>query len=307
MKPERTWKDLLGITGKGMLMGAADAIPGVSGGTIAFITGIYEELIHSLKQFGPEFISLVLKAKIIDAWKHINGTFLLALFSGILLSVISVSHIVLSWLEHYPELLWSFFFGLILAAVWSLIKHVDKWRMSLVISFVGGALAAYLITELPPSQVSTNLYWVFFAGMIAICAMILPGISGSFLLVLLGMYTYILEAVKSFDLSILLVFAGGCATGLLSFSRVLNWMFERHKETTLTLLGGFMLGSLNKVWPWKITIESTLDSHGKLIPLVQSNILPTEYSLHFFYALGLMALGIALVLITDKVGDNNIE
>lgn len=308
MKQQRTLKGYLGITARGLLMGAADAVPGVSGGTIAFMTGIYHELIYSLKQCGPEALTVLYKRGIKAAWQYINGNFLAALFFGVLLSLLSISHVVLSMLTHYPVLLWSFFFGLILAGVWSVIRHIDKWRPLVVMFFVIGAAFAYWVTILTPSHVEASTFMVFICGMIAICAMILPGISGSFILLLMGMYTPMLGAIKNFDVAILAIFALGCVLGLLSFARLLNYMFEHFKTLTLALLGGFMLGSLNKVWPWKQTLESMIDRHGKEVPLVQSNLLPhtfeslTQQPAYTVSAIALMLLGVGAVIILEKLG-----
>lgn len=308
MQAKRAWRDYLALSAKGMVMGAADAVPGVSGGTIAFITGIYEELIHSLKQCGPEAIKVLFRQGFSPMWKHINGTFLLTLLGGILFSVFTISRVVLFWLDVYPVMLWSFFFGLILAAIWSLIRHIDEWKLNVIAFFLLGTIAAYFITIITPSHIQPTGLSVFLSGMLAICAMILPGISGSFILLLLGMYTYILTAVKDLEFSILGLFAMGCIIGLLSFSRVLNWMFSSHRTLTLALLGGFMLGSLNKVWPWKNTIEFTLNRHGKEIPLLQENILPTTFetltaqSAYLWYSIALMIFGAGIVLLLEKVG-----
>lgn len=308
MQKQRSWQDYLKLSSKGMLMGAADAVPGVSGGTIAFMTGIYEELIYSLKQCGPEALSVLFKQGIAATWQHINGNFLLTLVSGILLSVLTLSRVILFWLDEYPVMLWSFFFGLIIAAIWSLIRHVEKWDIPITLAFVLGTVAAYLITSITPTSIEPTKLFIFLSGMIAICAMILPGISGSFILLLLGMYSSVLLAVKEFQFVTLSIFAGGCIVGLLSFSRVLNWMFSRFKTVTLALLGGFMLGSLNKVWPWKNTLESTINRHGKEIPLVQQNVLPNNFEAltgqepFLSYALALMVFGVVMVILLEKYG-----
>lgn len=309
MQKNRTWSEYLGIGARGMMMGAADAVPGVSGGTIAFMTGIYEELIFSLRQCSPGALRVLFKQGAKAFWWHINGAFLLTLFSGIVLSILSVSHLVLHLLAFYPILLWSFFFGLILAAVWSVVRHIESWTLPVGLMFFAGALIAYWITEMTPTSVEATSVMIFVSGMIAICAMILPGISGSFLLLLLGMYAPMLEAVKNLQLSILALFSGGCIVGLLSFSHVLNWMFKQHKTLTLALLGGFMLGSLNKVWPWKQTLESIIDRHGETVPLVQSNIFPqtfeqlTQQPAYLLPSICLMLLGVALVLVLEKMGN----
>ena len=288
-------------------MGAADAVPGVSGGTIAFMTGIYEELIFSLKQCGVSALRMLFQDGIKATWQHVNGGFLLALFSGIIISILTLSRVVLYLLDNHPILLWSFFFGLILAAVWSLIRHIEKWTMGVLATFLIGAVSAFLITTITPTTIETSPLIIFLSGMIAICAMILPGISGSFILLLLGMYAPMLMAVKELQLVTLCIFASGCATGLLSFSHVLSWMFKYYKTMTLALLGGFMLGSLNKVWPWKQTIESVIDRHGKEISLDQNNILPHTFETlytqpaYMWYAIILMLFGMGMVVVLEKI------
>lgn len=308
MRKQRSWQDYVKLGAKGMLMGAADAVPGVSGGTIAFITGIYEELIYSLKQCGPEALVVLFKQGIAAAWQHINGSFLLTLVSGVLLSILSLSRVILYWLDNFPILLWSFFFGLIIAAIWSLIRHIERWNIAIITAFVVGTAMAYGITSITPTSIEPTNLFIFLSGMIAICAMILPGISGSFILLLLGMYSSILLAVKELQIATMALFASGCIVGLLSFSRVLNWMFSRFKTVTISLLGGFMLGSLNKVWPWKNTLETTIDRHGKEIPLVQQNVLPNQFEAltgqpsFLIYAIGLTLTGIVLVVLIEKFG-----
>lgn len=307
MKTLRSKGGYAGLALRGILMGAADAVPGVSGGTIAFMTGIYEELIFSLKQCGVSALKMLFQGGIKATWQHVNGGFLLALFSGIIISILTLSRIVLYLLDNHPILLWSFFFGLILAAVWSLIRHIEKWEMGVVATFLMGTVSAFFITTITPITIETSPLIVFLSGMIAICAMILPGISGSFILLLLGMYAPMLIAVKELQLATLCIFASGCAAGLLSFSHVLSWMFKYYKTMTLALLGGFMLGSLNKVWPWKQTIESVIDRHGKEIPLDQNNILPHTFeTLHtqpayMWYAIILMLFGIGMVVVLEKI------
>jgi len=307
LKTLRSKSGYAGLALRGMLMGAADAVPGVSGGTIAFMTGIYEELIFSLKQCGVSALRMLFQDGIKATWQHVNGGFLLALFSGIIISILTLSRVVLYLLDNHPILLWSFFFGLILAAVWSLIRHIEKWTMGVLATFLIGAVSAFLITTITPTTIETSPLIIFLSGMIAICAMILPGISGSFILLLLGMYAPMLMAVKELQLVTLCIFASGCATGLLSFSHVLSWMFKYYKTMTLALLGGFMLGSLNKVWPWKETIESVIDRHGKEIPLDQKNILPHTFETlytqpaYMWYAIILMLFGMGMVVVLEKI------
>lgn len=313
MNTSKTKSGYAGIVARGILMGAADAVPGVSGGTIAFMTGIYEELISSLKQCSVSAIRVLFKNGINATWQHINGGFLLALFSGIIVSVLTLSRVVLYLLANHPILLWSFFFGLILAAVWSVIRHIEKWEIGVIVTFLIGTVGAFYITTVSPTTIDTSPFIVFLSGMIAICAMILPGISGSFILLLLGMYAPMLTAVKELQFVTLCIFASGCVAGLLSFSHVLSWMFKHYKTMTLALLGGFMLGSLNKVWPWKETIESVIDRHGKEIPLVQNNILPHTFEFlhsqpaYMWFAIILMLMGIAMVVVLEKMGQNSVN
>jgi putative membrane protein len=313
LKPLRTKGGYAGVVARGMLMGAADAVPGVSGGTIAFITGIYEELIFSLKQCGVRALKMLFQEGLKSAWQYINGGFLLALFSGVIISILTLSGVVLYLLANHPILLWAFFFGLILAAVWSVIRHIDKSKIGIIATFLIGTVSAFFITTIIPTTIDTSPFIVFLSGMIAICAMILPGISGSFILLLLGMYSPMLTAVKELQLVTLSIFTSGCVAGLLSFSHVLSWMFNHYKTMTLALLGGFMLGSLNKVWPWKQTIESAIDRHGKEIPLVQNNILPQTFeTLHtqpayMWYAIMLMILGMGMVIGLEKIGQKQAD
>ncbi len=307
MELTRSFKHYLGLIGKGVLMGAADAVPGVSGGTIAFMTGIYEELLHSIKLCGPEALITLFKQGPKAGWRHINGNFLACVFGGILLSLLTLSHLVLFWLDHYPQLLWSFFFGLILASVYFVGKRVPHWNLATTAMFITGTLLAYGITSITPVETVATPLTVFLAGMLAICAMILPGISGSFILLLLGLYSSIMLAVKEFQIVTLILFAAGAVIGLLSFSRLLDWMFQRYKATTLALLTGFMLGSLNKVWPWKVTLETMLNRHGETIPVVQENVLPNTFSqvnnvpAYLSLALVLMLVGVVLVWIMEKL------
>ncbi|KEA64354.1 Arginine/ornithine antiporter ArcD [Marinobacterium lacunae] len=302
----RTPKDYLALAGKGMMMGAADAVPGVSGGTVAFITGIYEELIDTLRSFDLQALMVLYREGIGAFWRHVNGTFLVTLLGGILLSLLSLSRVVLFMLDQYPVLLWAFFFGLILASVWSLMRHVQGWNLSNTLIFFTGALLAYLITSLTPGTLTISAFTLFGSGMVAICAMILPGISGSFILLLMGMYAPILSAVKHFELYNIGLFAAGCAVGLISFSRLLSWAFHHHRKLVLALLGGFMLGSLNKVWPWKYTLAYTIDRHGDSVPLLQRNVLPdvftqlTGQAALLLPALVLMAVGVVLVVLLDR-------
>lgn len=281
---------------KGVLMGAADAVPGVSGGTIAFITGIYEELIHSIRNCDLTALKILKSEGVKPFWRHINGSFLITLISGIAISILSLAPVVLFLLEHYPIPLWSFFFGLIVASSWIVLRHIDQWNANRMSGLAIGTLLAYLITSLSPASIEPSYLMVFLSGMIAICAMILPGISGSFILLLLGMYTFVLSAIKNFEFLTLTIFLMGCVTGILSFSRLLSWAFNHYREMTLAVLGGFLIGSLNKVWPWKYTLAYRLNSSGESVPLIEQNVMPAAYQ-ELTGADSLWMIGIALAIL----------
>lgn len=292
---ERRIKDYAVLTLKGMAMGAADVVPGVSGGTIAFIAGIYDELINSIKSINMHSLKLLFTGKIAAFWKAVNGNFLFALLLGIAISVFSLAKLITYLLLNEPVLVWSFFFGLVLASTWFVSKDIKGWNWKTVAGFVGGAVIAYYITVATPAETSTNLMFIFLCGAIAICAMILPGISGSFILVLLGKYFYVMEAVKTLDLVVLGVFAFGAALGITSFSRVLSYALKNFRNITLSVLSGFMLGSLNKVWPWKEVEKLVSDGHEVMI---EHNIAPnTEVA----EAVVLMLIGFILVYVLEKI------
>lgn len=269
-------KNALMLYAKGMAMGAADVVPGVSGGTVAFITGIYDELLRSIGAV-PSAIGPLLRGRVHEAWRIANANFLLVLFAGILTSVLSLAKLITYLLEQHPIPVWSFFFGLILVSVHLVGKEIQRRNLSRLASLCLGIGFAYWITVAAPVQWSASGISLFFAGAIAICAMILPGISGSFILVLLGLYPVVLGAVKALDLGIMLTFAAGCLVGLLSFARLLSWVLRRWRDLTLAFLTGLMLGSLNKVWPWKETLTWRIDSHGERVPFIEQNLLPSAY------------------------------
>ncbi|MEY8608124.1 DUF368 domain-containing protein [Parabacteroides segnis] len=295
---DRNLKDYGLLLLKGMGMGAADVVPGVSGGTIAFIVGIYEELIDSIKSINGASLKLLFTGKIAAFWKAINANFLLAIVAGIGISIFSLAKLITWLLVTHPILVWAFFFGLVLASTWFVSKDIKQWNWKSILSFIIGAIIAYYITVATPAETPTNLFFIFLCGAIAICAMILPGISGSFILVLLGKYFYIMEAVKTLNIPVMLVFICGAVLGITSFSRVLSYALRRFHDTTIAVLAGFMLGSLNKVWPWKETIETYTDSHGEIKPLVEANILPDQL---LWEAVGLMIFGFAIVYFLEKL------
>ncbi|TCI91888.1 DUF368 domain-containing protein [Tenacibaculum sp. M341] len=300
----RTGKNYVILTLKGMAMGAADVVPGVSGGTIAFISGIYEELLQSISNINLSLLKTLKKDGFKKAWEQLNGNFLLALFSGIFISIISLAKVISWLLVKHPILLWSFFFGLVLASVIYVAKQITKWNILTMFLVLIATTLAYIITTLPPlvSENSSNLF-LFLAGAIAICAMILPGISGSFILVLLGAYKPILAAVSNRNFVVIITVALGSLFGLLSFSRILKWLFANYKNYTLATLTGFIIGSLNKIWPWKKVLRYRTNSHGEQVPFNELSVSPFSYEgePYLMYAILLMIVGFALILLLEKL------
>ncbi|QFU75530.1 DUF368 domain-containing protein [Halioglobus maricola] len=296
----------LGIYLRGVLMGAADIVPGVSGGTMAFITGIYDRLLGSIRSVDIAFVRKVLALDIRGAWEHVNGGFLLALLLGIATSIVTLSRVI-SWvLEHHPVPLWAFFFGLILASSLVLVRHVPAWNVARLVCLFTGIAVAATIALAPMINLDIGLPGVFFAGFLAICAMILPGISGSFILVLLGMYGPTLLAVKEFDVSYLLVLIAGAVCGLLVFSRLLHWLLQRFHDGTMALLTGFLFGSLLVVWPWKRVLLWVDSSSGSLKPAQQAPVLPDAFLVHtgtepqVGLCIAMMVVGFTLVWFVER-------
>jgi putative membrane protein len=288
-------------------MGAADVVPGVSGGTVAFITGIYEELIGSLKSIDIESIRLLTRFKIAEFWNKINGSFLIVLLSGIVTSLISLARLMTYLLDNHPIIIWSFFFGLILVSSPLILRDITKWSLGSALSFITGIVVAYLITVLSPTETPTNFLFIFFCGALAICAMILPGISGAFILLLIGKYEYMITALIEMNIPVILIFILGCFLGLVGFSRFLSWILTHYRFPTLALLAGFMIGSLNKVWPWKQVISYRLNHNGIQVPAFDRSILPWDYFTitgqdpQVFKAILFAALGVFLVVAIEKV------
>ncbi|CCN82001.1 conserved hypothetical protein [Vibrio nigripulchritudo SFn27] len=289
-------------------MGAADVVPGVSGGTIAFITGIYDTLLESIRRVNPSIIGIWKREGFKAAFDHINGLFLITLFSGIILSILTLAKLISWLLVEHPIPLWSFFFGLILISVVHVLKQVEKKNIVTGVFLLLGVGFAYTITVVSPLQMADTSLNIFIAGMIAICAMILPGISGSFILLLLGMYGPILAAAKGLQIDVLMLFMLGCVVGILSFSHVLSWLLKNFRDYTLTFLTGLMLGTLPKIWPWKETISWRTNSKGEQVPLVQQNLSPFEFESviqqpsQLTLAIVMMLVGIGLVWGLEKVG-----
>ena len=284
---KKIWNNILVVI-KGACMGAADVIPGVSGGTIAFITGIYDQLIGSINSINAEALKLFFTGKFKEFWKHINGTFLLSLFCGILFSVVALAGLMQYLLESHPIQTWAFFFGLIVASSLFILRGIEGWNLKAVIFLILGIGLGVTVCTLSPTTTPDALWFIFLSGAIAICAMILPGISGSFILLILGKYKFIMEAITGLttgqavgeNLVILGVFAVGAVCGIIAFSRVLNWLLSRYHKQTLLVLAGFIIGSLVKVWPWS-NMEAIMLAQFPQAPEVLNNlsveILRNEY------------------------------
>ena len=280
-------------------MGAANVVPGVSGGTMALILGIYEELINAIHSFNYNFLRLVSLFKIRQAVSSVSWPFLLPVGLGILLATVSLAK-SLSWLlDSYPAIVWSFFFGLILSSVFTVGRVLKEWRVPTITAIGLGTIAAYFLFGLIPVATPEAPWFIFLSGFISICAMILPGISGAYILVLLGKYRYILDALNNQDFLILFILIAGALVGLLSFVRVIDWLLKRYHDLTMAILIGLMLGSLRKIWPWKETLTTFFDTHGKEVPALQINILPPSLNSEVGLALLFMFIGFLVVFSLD--------
>jgi len=301
---KRSLKEYVVISLKGMAMGAADVVPGVSGGTIAFISGIYEELLNSISSFNFSLINVFKNEGFKSVWIRVNGNFLVSLFVGILISVLSLAKLIESMLENHPIVIWSFFFGLVLASIIYIGKQITKWTKVSFLCLILGAILAFYITTLNPMVSANSSPWfLFIAGMIAICAMILPGISGSFILVLLGAYKPVLNALNTKDFVSIIIFLVGAILGLLSFSRILKWLFSTYKNYTLATLTGFIIGSLNKIWPWKETISWRTNSKGIEVPFNTASVSPFSFEgdNQLLISIFLMLIGFGLIILLEKL------
>jgi len=319
-------KNTISTVLKGMAMGTAEVIPGVSGGTIAFITGIYEKLLNTIKAFGPELIPIFKEQGFAGVRTAINGNFigrlLVGMVMGIVFGVFAVSYL----LATYPPAIWAFFFGLIVASAIYIGKQISRWGIGEIVLVIVGAVVAYGITVMAPANGSESLVFVFFAGLIAISALILPGISGSFILLIMGMYSYIIsDTLKPFLRTlapekglVMVVFALGCLTGLMTVSRILSWTFKHYRSLTLATLTGFMIGSLNKIWPWRNAIDWLRDSSNQIILkedgtpkkiLYEENVLPANYDgeAMVIAVVVLMIAGFVSVFLLEKLGDDSKE
>lgn len=283
---------------KGMAVGLANIIPGVSGGTIALITGIFERLINSIKSFGLSSVRLLIKGKLKEFARVTDLYFLIALFAGVILAIVLLARIFDFLFSQYPVYIWAFFFGLILASVYFVGKTVDKWSISVSISFVIGTTLAVMFTFLTPATQNDNFFYLMICGVVAVCSMILPGLSGSFVLILLGNYQLVaIDAINNRDLEILLPVLLGAVGGLVAFSHILSWVFKRYKDQTIATLTGFILGSLGVIWPWKSPIEQMF---GDKLKVVGYDYFLPELNTEFFIALLIVIVGIVSIWIMER-------
>lgn len=303
----RNFKNNILLFLKGLAMGGADVVPGVSGGTIAFISGIYEELLESIKAVNLSNLKLLFKGQFKEFWQAVNGNFLLILFSGILISIKSLAALLIHLKEAYPIQLWSFFWGLIMISSVVVLRQITKWRWTVIVSGIIGVVLAVMVTSLTPAHTSDSYFMIILSGVLGISAMILPGISGAFILLILGKYEYILTALNELNLTVIGLFLLGCIIGLVSFVRVISWLLSKYHNMAVALLAGFMMGSLNKLWPWKETLEYRLDRHGNQVPFVDVNVMPNKYfevtgeDPVVIQALLYMAIGFFIIVLIEKI------
>ncbi|WP_346796113.1 DUF368 domain-containing protein [Halomonas sp. Bachu 37] len=298
----------LAVFFKGAGMGAADAVPGISGGTIAFVTGIYEELIYTIRQFGPGAYGAWRQGGLAGLSVHLNLAFILPLLAGVAISLLSVAHLAVWLMESYPLLLDGFFFGLVAATALVVGTVQKRWKLWYVVPLLLGLMLAKALPSLMPLilLVGNEAGVLVVAGAVAISAMLLPGVSGSFLLLTMGLYGTVMQAIREFDLVVIGLFGSGCLVGLMLFSRLLAWLLKRHHDATLQLLLGFIMGSLPVLWPWRELVRYQLGPEGQMIPLDYRYLLPSEYavliggSAQVWAVIALMLAGAALVLLLNR-------
>lgn len=287
---------------KGMAVGIANIIPGVSGGTIALITGIFERLINSIKAFSSASLSLLFKGKFKKFAVATDLYFLVSLFSGVIVAIVLLAKVFDFLFEQYPVYIWSFFFGLIMASIYFVGKTIEKWKISVILNFIIGTSAAVAFTFLSPATESNNFFYLVLCGVVAVCSMILPGLSGSFVLILLGNYQLVaIDAINNRDLTILLPVLIGAAGGLVAFSHVLSWVFARYKDQTIGLLTGFILGSLGIIYPWKTPIEQLF---GEKLKTVGYDYFLPQLNTEFFIALSIIIAGVLSIWFMERTAKN---
>ncbi|RNC84882.1 MAG: DUF368 domain-containing protein [Winogradskyella sp.] len=316
---QRSFFSYLTVTLKGIAMGAADVVPGVSGGTIAFISGIYEELIESIDNLNLGVFKVWKTSGFKTAWNSINGNFLLALFLGIATSIFSLARVIKWLLHNEPVLLWSFFFGLVLASIIYIAKQIKEWSAVVILAIIITSALSYYITLAEPFASPESPFYLLFCGFIAIIAMILPGVSGAFILLILGAYQIAIDTINNLREGLFtgnwdmlkdalinfILLALGAIVGIKVFSKILNWMFKHKKNITLAILTGFMIGSLNKIWPWKKVLSTRLNSEGVEVPLLEKSILPNNYQgdNQLVIAIVFVVIGFVTILVLERFGN----
>ncbi len=318
--PSRSLVQYATVLFKGLAMGAADVVPGVSGGTIAFISGIYEELIETIHKLDLGFFKIWKQQGFSNAWKEYNIGFLVALFGGVLISVLSLAKVITYLLAEQPIAVWSFFFGLVIASILFVGKQITSWNFKVIIATILATAFSYYITIAEPLGSPDSIWFLFVAGFIAIIAMILPGISGAFILLLLGAYTGVLgilsglvEGATTLNWEVfsgaflkLLVFAAGAIAGLKVFSGALNWLFKHHKNLILAILTGFMIGALNKIWPWKEVLSTRINSHGEQVTFLDKSILPNSFDgdAQIVLAIAMAIVGFLVIFLMERFANS---
>ncbi|EPR30718.1 protein of unknown function DUF368 [Alkalidesulfovibrio alkalitolerans DSM 16529] len=284
-------------------MGVADVIPGVSGGTIAFITGIYDQLVESIRSFDVAFLRLLMRGQFVAAFEHVHFRFLAPLLFGIAVAIVSMARIMHHVMDHYPVQTWALFFGLIAASILVVGRQIKPFRPTNVALVLCGTLAAYWIVGLIPVETPDESWFIFVCGALAICAMILPGISGAFILLVLGKYHFITAAVKNpfvhESIGIIAVFGAGCVVGIMGFSRLLHWLLLHRRAATISILTGFMLGAMRKIWPWKEVLETRVMGVREFV-IREANVLPRAVDVEFWTALALMCAGFLGVMLLER-------
>lgn len=310
---DRSLPQYIGLGARGFLMGCSDVVPGVSGGTMAFILGIYEELIQSIRTIArPAFLRPLSRLQIGEALAAINIKFLLSVGVGILVAIFSMAKILEWLLINQPIVVWSFFFGLVLASVFVVARRAKRWSISTIVALVVGTIGAYFVVGMVPVQTPETWWFLLLSGALAICAMILPGISGAFILLILGKYEYVLSAVNNRDFVVVALVALGALIGIVSFAQVLGWLFQRFHDLTIALLTGLMVGSLRKIWPWKVDVEWVVGRHGERVPTVQQNVLPDVFTNGAFntevaVAVVLALVGLVAVILLERWGTPEVD
>lgn len=297
----RGLRDYLSVTARGLAMGAADVVPGVSGGTMAFILGIYEELINSLHSADLQFFRRLVTFRFREAFEGFQWRFLLALGAGIAIAILTLARLIRSALENYPIFVWAFFFGLVLASVVVVRRRISRWTPGVILAVFLGALGGYLLVGLVPVETPEDPWFLFLSGAIAINAMILPGISGAFVMVLLGKYHFLLDRLVNWDFVPILIMIFGAAVGLLTFVRVLRWLFNHYYDLTVAVLMGLILGALRRVWPWK---EYVVDN-GNIVG--ENNVLPQLFTAEVALAAVLMLVGFGIVILLDHLASRTAQ